>query len=197
MVVLGGSPNVDEDALFPYLAPLKALIRGWVAEERPYLGFCLGHQLLAHVLGCSVGPQRRSIGFVGGELTTEGIAHPVFAGFPPTWRLFKWHGQGVRLPLPEGVRLLARSGACPVEAIGLAGAPQVVGMQFDLHAASEADAACWLEADREWVGRTGPGEEPVDPAVVRAEARRREAESGRLFAALWENFCRLVRERRG
>ncbi len=56
LIVLGGSPNVDEEEAFPYLKPLKEAIRQVITSGRPYLGFCLGHQLLAHVLGCRVGP---------------------------------------------------------------------------------------------------------------------------------------------
>jgi GMP synthase-like glutamine amidotransferase len=197
LIGLGGPPNVDEEAHYPYLIPLKRLIRSWVAQRRPYLGFCLGHQLLAHVLRAEVGPQRRSVGFVGAELTAAGLAHPFFKGWPKEVRLFKWHGQGVRLPLPEGLELLAQSLACPVEAFGLRGVPQVVGMQFDLHAANEADAAKWLTADRAWLSRTGPNAEAVDAAAVIEEAREREAESGRLFGLLWKNFCELVASRHG
>jgi len=194
IVCLGGSPNVDEDARYPYLAPLKDFIRSWVAERRPYLGFCLGHQLLAHVLGCQVGPQRRSIGFTDGRLTEAGLNHPLFRGWPPELRLFKWHGQGVRLPLATGCELLADSDACPVEAFGLAGVPQVVGMQFDLHAANASDAAAWLEADRDWLAQTGPLADPVDAKAIVAEAREREVECARLFRLMWENFCGLVEQ---
>ena len=51
LIVLGGSPNVDEEDRFPYLKPLKARIREVIDTGKAYLGFCLGHQLLADVLG--------------------------------------------------------------------------------------------------------------------------------------------------
>ena len=89
-IVLGGGPNVDEEEQFPYLAPLKAAIRQVIASGKAYLGFCLGHQLLAHVLGCRVGPlPKKSVGFISGELTPEGLAHPVLQGFPARPKLFK------------------------------------------------------------------------------------------------------------
>ena len=72
-----------------------------LAAGKAYLGFCLGHQLLAHVLGCRVGPlPQKSVGFITGELTPAGMAHPVFQGLPSKLNLFKWHGQGVLPPLP-------------------------------------------------------------------------------------------------
>jgi GMP synthase-like glutamine amidotransferase len=194
VIALGGPPNVTEDDRYPYLTALKALIRDWLAEGKPYLGFCLGHQFLAHVLGGEVGPQRRSIGFADVELSEAGAAHPIFAGLPKRMRLFKWHGQGARLPLPGGVELLATSAACPVEAISIRGLPQVVGMQFDLHAESELDARKWLAADAAWLAG---GPEPVDGEAIIEEARRQEAEAARLFGLLWRNFCALVRRGRG
>jgi GMP synthase-like glutamine amidotransferase len=189
MIVLGGSPNVDEEEQFPYLIPLKARIREALAAGKAYLGFCLGHQLLAHVLGCRVGPLlQKSVGFITGELTAAGMAHPVFQGLPPQLNLFKWHGQGVLPPLPAGVSLLARSAAAPVEALGLLDNPRVVGLQFDNHAAA-LDVANWLKHDGEWA-LAGSG---ADPAAMVASAAAQEADMGREFRRFMENFFRLIR----
>ncbi len=187
MIVLGGSPNVDEEEQFPYLKPLKARIRETIDSGRAYLGFCLGHQLLGHVLGCKVGPlPAKSVGFITGELTEKGAAHPAFRGLPRQLNLFKWHGQGVLPPLPEGVELLARSAAAPVEALGLAGNPRVVGLQFDNHA-GPGDVAKWLRHDREWA-LSGTG---VEPEAVIAAARAQEAAMGAQFRRFMANFLAL------
>jgi GMP synthase-like glutamine amidotransferase len=188
LIVLGGSPNVDEEEEFPYLKPLKAFIREVIDAGRPYLGFCLGHQLLGHVLGCQVGPlPRKSVGFITGELTPEGLAHPAFQGLPPRLPLFKWHGQGVLPPLPPEVVLLARSNAAPVEALGLARNPRVVGLQFDNHAAAP-DVAQWLAADAAWA-LNGTG---VEPQALVAQAVAQEAAMGREFHRFMANFLRLA-----
>jgi GMP synthase (glutamine-hydrolysing) len=188
MIVLGGSPNVDEEEQFPYLVPLKARVREGLAAGKAYLGFCLGHQLLAHVLGCRVGPLlQKSVGFITGELTAAGMAHPVFQELPPKLNLFKWHGQGVLPPLPAGVSLLAKSGAAPVEALGLADNPRVVGLQFDNHAAA-LDVANWLKHDGEWA-LAGSG---ADPAAMVSSAVVQEAAMGREFRRFMENFFRLI-----
>jgi GMP synthase-like glutamine amidotransferase len=188
MIVLGGSPNVDEEAQFPYLIPLKARIREGIAAGKAYLGFCLGHQLLAHVLGCRVGPlPQKSVGFITGELTAAGMAHPVFQGLPPRLNLFKWHGQGVLPPLSSGVSLLARSDAAPVEALGLANNPKVLGLQFDNHAAA-VDVATWLQHDGAWA-LTGSG---ADPEAMVATALAQEAAMGREFRRFMENFFQLI-----
>jgi GMP synthase (glutamine-hydrolysing) len=188
LIVLGGSPNVDEEEQFPYLAPLKAAIREMIAGRGAYLGFCLGHQLLGHVLGCKVGPlPKKSVGFITAELTPAGLAHPALQGWSPRPHLFKWHGQGVLPPVASGVEILARSVAAPVEAVGLAGNPRVVGLQFDNHA-GPGDVEKWLKFDAAWA-LSGSG---AEPAAVMATARSLEAEIGREFRRFMENYLRLA-----
>jgi GMP synthase (glutamine-hydrolysing) len=188
LIVLGGSPNVDEEEEFPYLRPLKALIRQVIEAGRAYLGFCLGHQLLGQVLGCRVGPlPRKSVGFIQGELTPRGLAHPAFQGWPKQPELFKWHGQGILMPVPHGLSILAHSQAAPVEALGIIDKPRVVGLQFDNHA-DAADVQTWLENDREWaLGGSG-----VAPEALVAAARSKEAGMGRLFRHFMGNFLQVA-----
>ena len=188
LVVLGGSPNVDEEEEFPYLRPLKAMIKETIASGRSYLGFCLGHQLLAHVLGCRVGPiPKKSVGFVEGPLTPRGRNHPAFQGLPVDFPLFKWHGQGVFMPVPPGLAILATSDATPVEALGILDNPRVVGLQFDNHADAR-DAATWLAHDREWALAGSD----VDPEALPRQAREREAEIGATFHRFLGNFFRIA-----
>jgi len=188
LIVLGGSPNVDEEEDFPYLNPLKAMIKEVIASGRAYLGFCLGHQLLAHVLGCRVGPMaRKSIGFINGHLTPRGEAHPVFQGLPSEFPLFKWHGQGVSMPVPHGLDILVTSAATPVEALGIIDNPRVVGLQFDNHADAR-DVAKWLAHDGDWA-LSGSG---VDPEALLAQAPKEEAAMGEIFRRFLGNFFRIA-----
>jgi GMP synthase-like glutamine amidotransferase len=63
LFILGGSPNVDQENVYPFLRVEKTAIRHIVENDKSYLGFCLGHQLLADVLGAKVGPNTcRSVG---------------------------------------------------------------------------------------------------------------------------------------
>jgi GMP synthase (glutamine-hydrolysing) len=185
LIVLGGSPNVDEDERFPYLTPLKSLIREAIDLGRAYLGFCLGHQLLAHVLGCTVGPlPQKSVGFVTGRLTRRGQAHPAFQGLPKELELFKWHGQGVHMPVPHGLAILATSPAAKVEALGLMGNPKVVGLQFDNHA-GPGDVERWLANDADWA-LSGSG---LDPAAILGRAKNAAPAMGEHFRRFMGNFC--------
>jgi GMP synthase-like glutamine amidotransferase len=117
LVVMGGPMDVWQEDIFPWLALEKASIRHWVKDlHRPFLGICLGHQLLAASLGGTVGlMERPEIGLGHVELTDAGRQDPLFAGFTRRTETFQWHGAEVS-KLPDGAEILAANSACPVQA---------------------------------------------------------------------------------
>jgi len=124
LVVLGGGPNVDQEKEYPFLKAEKAVIRRFIDEDKPCMGFCLGHQLLAEAMGARIGPNFcRSVGFVDGYLTKDGHSHPLFRGTSKSLPLFKWHAQAVLPPLPKEIEVLVTSAQCQVEAISVEGRP--------------------------------------------------------------------------
>src|SRR5205823_8452652 len=54
IISLGGPQHAGADDKYPYLTEEKALIRKAVEHDIPFLGICLGGQLLAHALGAAV-----------------------------------------------------------------------------------------------------------------------------------------------
>ena len=190
MIVLGGGPNVDQDAIYPFLVEEKKATQKALANDLPYLGFCLGHQLLANVLGARVGPNfHSSIGYTEGFLTHEGRKHPLFKGLPKKMPLFKWHGQSVQEPLPEHIKVLATSAECQVEAISIQDRSHILGMQFDNHTAPE-NVKEWLTMDSKWLSSLT--DRKIDPAVILADARKYSDSIGSQFAKLFDNFFSLI-----
>lgn len=116
--VMGGPMDVWDVEEHPWLIAEKAAIRTWVKDlKKPYLGLCLGHQLLADALGGTCGPQRPpEVGIYDIELTEAGQQDPLFEGLPTEQRCLQWHGVRVA-QAPEGAVILARSPACPVQAM--------------------------------------------------------------------------------
>lgn len=192
LLLLGGGANVDQEQQYPFLVEEKRLLREAVAADRPCLGFCLGHQLLAQALGARIGPNFcTSIGFVQGHLTHDGRQHPAFQGLDPVLPLFKWHGQTVQEPLPKHFAVLMTSAECQVEAFSVAGRPHLLGVQFDNHAAAAEDVALWLQKDQKWLSSLR--DQDINPLRILDEARSYEKETGAGFETFVANYLRLIR----
>jgi len=190
LIILGGSPNVDQEKQYPFLKCEKQMIRQAIKADMPCLGICLGHQLLADALGAQVGKNfRPSVGFINGYLTHDGRQHPAFKDMSTTLSLFKWHGQAVLEPLPKHIEVLATSADCQIEAIAFADHPHIIGVQSDNHAAAPKDVAFWLEKDAKWLASLA---NPLpDPAKIIADAEIRAQVSREQFTLLFKNWLTL------
>lgn len=91
---------------------------GWIGvplrERRPFLGICLGAQMLALHLGARVAPHpqgRVQIGYYPIRPTAAG--HATCPGWPD--HVYHWHREGFELP--AGCELLAEGDDFPVQAL--------------------------------------------------------------------------------
>lgn len=104
VVVFGGPMSANDDHL-PFVRRELDLIPLVLASGTPFLGVCLGGQLLARALGARVGPHPdgwHEIGFY--DLLPEGYGQALFARQST---FFQWHGEG--FDLPHGANRLASS----------------------------------------------------------------------------------------
>jgi GMP synthase-like glutamine amidotransferase len=146
MIAMGGPMDVWQENRHHWLVPEKAAIRRWVTDlGRPFLGVCLGHQLLAAALGGDVGPMARpEVGVHPIHLTAAGCADPLLGqlsipGSPV--HVLQWHGAEVKVA-PHHARILATSPACAVQAIHVP--PAAWGVQFHVEIDAEL-LRTWLD----------------------------------------------------
>ncbi|MEM9499029.1 MAG: type 1 glutamine amidotransferase [Pseudomonadota bacterium] len=165
--VMGGPMDTWQEDEHPWLREEKAFIRDAVAERGvPFLGLCLGHQLLADALGGTVAPSKTpEIGIMDVQLTEAGASGVLFDGLPERFKCLQWHSAEVTA-LPEGSIVLATSPECAVQAMKWG--TRAYSMQF--HIEIEPDTVqVWSEIE-EYSGALEKALGPGSLAKFEAEA---------------------------
>jgi GMP synthase (glutamine-hydrolysing) len=129
IILLGGYMGVYESERYAHLKIERKLIEQALKRDMPILGICLGSQILASVLGASVGKHdEREMGWYEVELTEEGKKDPVIGHFKARERFFQSHGD--IFEIPKSAVHLARSQICEGQAFRYG--TKVYGIQFHL-----------------------------------------------------------------
>lgn len=105
VVIFGGPMSANDDDTIEGIRREIEWIKVPLAEKVPFLGLCLGGQLLARHLGAEVRfhpKECAEIGYYPIETTPVGAAR--FGDWPS--HVYQWHREG--FDLPDGARLLAK-----------------------------------------------------------------------------------------
>jgi GMP synthase-like glutamine amidotransferase len=195
--VMGGPMNAGDVDDYPWLVEEKALIRRAVIDlNLPYMGVCLGAQLLAGALDGEVGfMPAPEVGLLPISLTEAGRNHPLMCGLPATYKVLQWHGQEITR-LPAGATILACSPQCQVQAfaVGVHGLSppesRAFGLQFHSEV-TEVTVEDWVQipiyrADLEAVlGATGC-DDLKQAVAAQLPIMNREAKM------VFDNFLKIV-----
>lgn len=187
VISLGGPMNVYEQDKYPFLREEEDMIKLALTDKVPFLGVCLGAQMLAKAGGARVaqGPEKE-LGMGKISLTPEGMIDPLFAGFDAEIDVFQWHGD--TFEIPEGGILLASSEVYPHQAFRVKS--RAYGLQFHLEAT--------MEMVSDWVARARQEllAEGFSPEAVLKETEAASEKMGYWMRKLWDNFLEnIVRAR--
>ncbi len=156
-VVYGGPESANDGENAPYIAEEIDWVGRWVAAEKPYLGICLGAQILARSLGAEVAghPQgTHEIGYV------EIRPAPAADGFmSDPMHVYQWHKEGFELP--GGAELLATGAVFPNQAYRLG--DRIYGIQFHPEVTPEISRR-WIQDAAHRLAE--PGAHPAERQVA-------------------------------
>jgi GMP synthase (glutamine-hydrolysing) len=139
VIAMGGPMGVYETELFPWIDDELAFIAQVVEAEVPFLGVCLGAQLLAGALGGDVYVgDRPEVGIGDIHFTSAAESDPVLGGLRPSVPVLQWHSD--TFTLPDGATLLASSDHYEHQAFCVGSA---YGLQFHAETTWEL-ASQWL-----------------------------------------------------
>ena len=187
MISMGGPMDVWQEEQFPWIAKEKEAIHEAVSIRKiPFMGVCLGHQMLAEALGGKVGLAKEGeVGMLNVEMTKEGANHPLMHDIPAKFKTLQWHGAEVK-KVPENSTVLVQSSKCAVQAFAVG--ETAFGIQFHIETGPDTvdewnAVPEYNEALKNTFGAGGADH-------LRAEAEKYDNELREIARTLYKNWTR-------
>lgn len=177
MLVLGGGFLPDDDTRAPWLAPTRALTATGLERELPFLGICLGGQLLARVAGGTVRARHGTpeVGSTPLTVRPDAAGDPLFHDLPTSVTAMERHVDAITA-LPPGATWLVESANCPYQAFRVG--ERAWGLQFHPEIGAERvrnwdpDGIRGYGLDPDEVLRRAEADDPAAVPIWRTVARR-------------------------
>lgn len=190
MVVMGGPQDVWQEDEYPWFREEKAAIRNFVLDmQRPYLGICLGHQLLADATGGRVGLAKSpEVGVLTVSSTEAGRRDPLLSALPDPLTVLQWHGAEVT-DIPANAEILAKSDVCRVQALRVG--RHAYG--FQCHVEITADTVGQWAAIPEYASSLEDAMGKGGAARLQSDVARRLPQFNKDARTLYESFKAAVK----
>jgi len=191
MFCMGGPMDTWMIKEFPWLVEEKNKIKEYVMDlEKPYLGFCLGCQLLGEIIGGRVIKSNPpEIGILDIDMVEEKKDDLLFSNFPNKIKALQWHSYEVEgLENNNNVTLLASSDSTKYQIFRYR--KNAYGIQFHIEIKSNtvSDWGCIPEYKNSLEDSLGKG------ALEKLEliASENMKDMNNHATLLYKNFCKLM-----
>jgi len=188
VIVLGGPMNVYEEDKYPFLADENAFIAKVLEQDIPFLGICLGSQLLAKAAGAKVMKAPiKEIGWRMVDQTKDGARDPLFEGLMDQLIVFHWHEDTFQLP--AGATLLSTSTVVRHQAFKAG--QYAYGLQYHVEVTEEIIES-WIKEyfKIDDINRSVEGKQIMD------QYKKLKQQFHAQSQVIYKNFERIIKDRR-
>lgn len=187
IVIFGGANSANDCSEHDWVRRELHFIEECLEKDAAYLGFCLGAQMLARVLGARVRPHEKALKEIGFCRVDPVDENTEFLSSPLT--VMQWHSEG--FDLPTGARRIATGEHFQNQAYALN--ERVLGMQFHPEVNSEV-LNIWHERNK--TRETGVLSEE-ERRVMMADAHQHDHDISQWLNGLmsrWTGLCERQHE---
>jgi len=191
MLCMGGPMDTWMEKEFPWLVEERLRIKEFVLDmEKPFLGFCLGCQLLGEVVGGQVVKSSvPEIGILDVNFSEDKKQDRLFSSFPDKIKALQWHSYEVKnIEKNKNVTLLASSSSTKYQIFKYK--KHAYGIQFHIEVKNNtvSDWGCVPEYKSALEKQLGKGAlEKFDK-----EAKTNIAAMNKYSSILYKNFKEII-----
>ena len=191
MFCMGGPMDTWMEKDYPWLVEEKKKIKEFVVElKKPYLGFCLGCQLLGEVIGGKVVRSEPSeIGILNIDFLENKNYDNLFSSFPDQIKSLQWHSYEVQnLENNKDVTLIASSEVTKYQIFKYQNHAYGIQFHIEIKDTTVNEWGCVPEYKSALEKQLGPGAlEKFDNS-----ARENMADMNKFSQILYKNFKKLA-----
>ena len=191
MFSMGGPMDTWMEDDYPWLIEEKKKIKQFVVDlEKPFLGFCLGCQLLGEVVGgVVVKSSSPEIGILDINLLEEKNLDSLFAKFPNSIKALQWHSYEVQgLENNNNVTLLGSSLMTKYQIFKYKNHAYGIQFHIEIKDNTVSDWGCIAEYKTALEDSLGPGA----LEIFDTQAKKNMSQMNILATLLYKNFTNLI-----